>query len=157
MRYLIRAAALLLLVLLCVGAGILVYAATPVQSLQVCATPVSPGTLYSTTSCPKLVCGPLTAADPVRTSDPVTKAQVFEPFSTLTATSPALSCTTGAWSTVGALNAGLPPSPPPPPPPPAPKFFTETVCRSDDTTGTVCAQFPHVPAGVTLNIVTTPE
>lgn len=158
MQLFIRTLALLLLVLICLAAGILVYAATPGPTIHVCATPVTPGTLYTPTSCPHLICGPLNARDAVRTIDPVSKAQVFEPFAALTGSSPAVNCKTGAWGTVGGFNAGLPPAPPPPPPPPpppAPTFQVMTVCRSD--TPTVCAQFPHIPAGVTLTTVTAPE
>lgn len=59
------------------------------------------------------LCGPAKATDSTYTKDAKGFIQ-WQPFSTLTASSPVLNCATGAWSTLGAVGAKLPDAPIPP-------------------------------------------
>jgi hypothetical protein len=89
--------------------------------IQVCSVAVTPGAGYGQCAANggHFICGPAAATDPVRTQS-AAGVQLFEPFSTLNATSAVVSCPSGGWSTLAAVGAVVPgvPAPPPVTPPP---------------------------------------
>ena len=135
------------------------YAATATE-VQVC-TRCQPGDPYGVSGQNVLWTATVTDTTLVRTQ--VGTAQRWEPWSTIGAAVLVYASVNGAGQWISKAATGIsvpvpPPVPPPvtPPPPPVQTFMTLTVCRSDEPTS-ACAQFPHVPTGVTLTYTSVPE